>query len=337
MRNILIYLFAALLMASCSNSTYEVNIYTDRHYESDETLFKLFTEKTGIKVNVLKADSDQLIKRLELEGKNSPADLFFSSDAGRLHRAKEKGLLQPATSGYITTNVPAGLRDGENYWTGITKRTRVIVYHKGRVNPELLSTYEELASPAWRGKILCRSSQSPYNQSLLASFVAYYGYDAAGTWADAIYRNFAQEPKGNDRDQMKAIAAGVGDVALVNSYYLGLLMNSYNKEERNIGNEIRVFFPNQQDRGAHVNISGMGMVKGSRHKENAIRLMEFMLSQESQKYLTDQNHEYPVVDGVEWSNLLKSWGTFKADVQGVSKLGKFQGDAVKIFNQVGWK
>jgi iron(III) transport system substrate-binding protein len=337
MNRLILFLLASLIMTSCRTASDEVNVYTDRHYESDEILFKKFTEKTGIRVNVVKADSDQLIKRLELEGENTPADMFISSDAGRLNLAREKGLLQPASSEFITENVPSELRDSENYWTGLTKRTRIIVYHTERVNPEQLSTYEALAEQVWKGKILCRSSQSTYNQSLLASIVAYDGYDSAKTWADAINKNFAQEPKGNDRDQVKAIAAGIGDIALINSYYLGLLMNSSNEEERNVSNNVGVFFPNQDGRGAHVNISGMSVVKSARNKENSIKLMEFMLNHESQKLLTDSNHEYPVVEGVEWSDLLRSWGTFKADLNGVSKLGKYQGEAVKIFNLVGWK
>ena len=336
------YLFIYFVFASNIASIFAwqnsvVNIYSHRHYDVDKQLFRKFTQETGIKVNVVKANADQLIKRLEIEGKNSPADILITVDAGRLHRAKEKRLLQPIRSEVLEKNIPVHLRDHEGYWFALTIRARVIVYAKDRVQPQELSTYEALTDEKWRGKILVRSSQNIYNQSLLASIITTVGPKKAKVWAKGITANFARRPKGNDRDQIKAIAAGIGDVALVNSYYLGKLLSSKDANDRKAAQAVKVFFPNQNDRGTHINISGIGVTASSKNKENAIKLIEFLSSPEAQKLFAEANFEYPVSPNVEKCSLVQSWGDFKSAKIDLTQLGKHNYEAVKIFDEVGWR
>ncbi len=329
-------LFSAALLTSCSTPTDQVNVYSGRHYQSDETLFRHFTEQTGIRVNLIKADTDQLINRMQLEGSSSPADLLITADAGRLVSAAANGLLQAVDSELVRQTVPPAFRDPQGYWTGLTKRARVIVYHKDRVDPSELSTYEDLADPAWQGRVLVRSSQNHYNQTLMASIVAALGPEQAETWARGLVSNMARSPQGNDRDQVKAMAAGLGDVAIVNTYYMGLLLNSSNEEERQVAAQAGIFFPNQQGRGTHVNISGIGMAVHAPNKENARKLIEFLLSDEAQRVLSSDNYEYPVSQRVEWPELLQSWGTFREDTIPLSRLEPWLQEAMFIFNRAGW-
>lgn len=330
--------FGAVLF-SCGTGEKEevVNVYTHRHYEADQQLFDKFTEATGIKVNVVSASADELIQKLELEGANSPADVLITVDAGRLHRAEEKDLLQPVSSEVLSTNIPAKYRDQEGHWFGLTYRARIIAYSTERVNPEELSTYEALTAPEWKGRVLTRSSENIYNQSLLASIIAHHGQEGAQDWAAGLLANMARDPKGSDRDQVKAVAAGEGDVAIVNTYYIGIMLNDANEEERKAAEKIAIFFPNQEDRGTHINISGAGVTKYAPNKENAIKLIEFLSNQESQEFLANINFEYPVNPKAEFSDLLKTWGTFKADELHLSVLGENNSDAVVIFDKVGWK
>ena len=314
----------------------EVNVYSHRHYATDKQLFKLFTEKTGIKVNVVKADADQLIKRLEIEGSNSPADVLITVDAGRLYRAKEKGLLQPIVSEVLNQSIPSHLRDPAGHWFGLTTRARVIVYSKKRVDPSELDTYEDLTSAKWKGRVLVRSSHNIYNESLLASIVASEGADIARKWAKGMVQNFARKPKGNDRDQMKAIAARIGDVAIVNTYYVGLMLNSDSENERKVARELGIFFPNQKGRGTHINVSGAGVTAHAKNKESAIKFIEFLSSKEAQQTFAKANYEYPVNPDVQIPSLLQSWGTFKAEKINLSLLGRYNRVAVKIFDEVGW-
>lgn len=345
-------LLASFLIQSCSGNTNKenaavnsdttsteqvVNVYTHRHYETDQELFKKFTENTGIKVNVVNAGADELIKRMELEAEKSPADVLITADAGRLHKAKEMGLLQSVDSDVLQSNVPSHLKDPENHWFGLTFRARVIVYAKDRVKPAQLSTYEDLTAPKWKGKILTRSSENIYNQSLLASIIAAHGREGAKDWANGLKNNFAREPKGSDRDQMKAVAAGEGDIAIVNTYYLGNLLNSDDPEEKKAGEALSVYFPNQNDRGTHINVSGAGITKHAPNKENAIKFVEYLTSDEAQKAFAEANFEYPVKKDVEVSPTLKAWGEFKADSLNLSELGKNNRDAVMIFDEIGWK
>ena len=320
-------------------NTQEVNIYSHRHYDTDKQLYKIFEKDTGIKVNVVKAKANELIKRLELEGKNSPADILITSDAARLYLAQQKGLLQKVSSKKLNELVPSNLRQKDGYWYALTKRARVIVYNKDKINPSILSTYKALTSSNLKGKVLIRKASNIYNQSLLASMIANDGKQKAKEWAKAMVNNFARVPKGSDRDQMKAVAAGVGDIAVVNTYYVGKLLNSKKRSEVEVGKKMEVFFPNQgvNDRGTHINISGAGVTKYSKNKDNAIKLIEFLLSKKAQSLFAKANYEYPVNENVESSKLLKSWGTFKEDTLSLEALGQNNAKAVKIFNEVNWK
>lgn len=314
-----------------------VNVYTARHYEIDSQIFQEFTKQTGIQVNEVKGNAEELIERLRREGESTEADLFITVDGGVLDYAKQNDILQPVESEIVEQNVPAELRDKDNMWVGMATRARVIAYSKDRVNPEELSTYEDLASDKWKGKVLARSSTSLYNQSLLASLIELNGEEQAEQWAQGVVNNFAREPQGNDRDQAKAIVAGVGDVAIMNTYYVGLLLNSKDPEEVKVGESIGVFFPNQETTGTHRNISGIALTKHSKNKENAIKLIEFMTSKEAQTMLTQGNYEFPVNDDAELPELLQSWGPFKAQQIDFAKLGEHNKKAVEIFNKVGWK
>ncbi|MEZ5303357.1 MAG: Fe(3+) ABC transporter substrate-binding protein [Verrucomicrobiales bacterium] len=320
-----------------TTSAEELLLYSDRHYEEDEALFKEFTKETGIEVKMVKSGADQLIERLKAEGAKSPADLLLTADAGRLHRATEDGLLQAVESEVLAERIPENLRHPEGYWFGFTQRSRVIVYAKDRVKPSELSTYEDLADPKWRGRILARSSSNIYNQSLLASIIAADGADKAEAWAAAVRKNMARAPQGSDRDQAKAVVKGLGDIAIMNTYYVGLLASSPDAGEREVAAKIGVFFPNQDGRGAHVNVSGAGVTKVSKNKGAAVKLLEFLTEKETQEAFAKTTYEYPAVKDAAWSDLLKSWGEFKADDLNLAILGKNNKEAVRIFNRVGWE
>lgn len=313
-----------------------VTLYTHRHYETDQKIFAKFQEETEIEVKVVKANADELLQRMESEGEQSPADVLITVDAGRLVRAKEKDLLQSVNSEILEQQVPAHLRDNDNKWFGITKRARIIVYDKNKVNPEDLSTYEALTDARWKNKILIRSSGNIYNQSLMASLIANNGEDQAFNWGKGMVANFARNPKGNDRDQVKAILAGEGEIAIVNTYYLGKLLNSANATEIEAGKAVGVFFPNQNDRGTHINISGIGVAKYAPNKENAIKLIEYLLSKDVQEIFAKANYEYPVNPAAETSDLLNSWGEFKEDNLALSKLGELNKSAVILFDKAQW-
>lgn len=314
-----------------------VNIYSDRHYDTDQALFDMFTEETGIKVNIVKAKSDELLERLETEGEDTEADLVITSDVGRLYRANEKGLTKELVSEVVDSNVPENFRDAKNNWTALTMRARILAYSLDRVNPADLSTYEALTADEFAGKVVVRSSSNIYNQSLLASFIALNGEEAATEWAAGIVKNFARDPKGNDRDQMKAVVAGEGDLAIVNTYYVGKLLNSSDPVEVEVGKQIGVFFPNQETTGTHVNISGAALTKHGKNSEEATLLVEFLTSEKAQSDYANANYEYPVNPNVEPSELLKSFGEFKAQDIDLSLLGANNADAVKVFGKVGWQ
>ncbi|MGC1631565.1 MAG: Fe(3+) ABC transporter substrate-binding protein [Gelidibacter sp.] len=314
-----------------------VNVYTHRHYEPDQDIFNKFEEKTGIKVKVVNASADELIQKMKMEGKQSPADVLITVDAGRLSRAKELGLLQSIDSEILENAVPLHLQDADNQWFGLTKRARIIAYAKDRVKPEELSTYEDLTAAKWKGKILVRSSSNIYNQSLMASIIANDGEEAAKKWAEGMVANMARSPKGSDRDQVKAVVAGEGDLAIVNSYYIGKMLNSPDPEEVKAANQIGLFFPNQNDRGTHINVSGAGVAKYAPNKENAILFIEYLISEEAQQVFTNANYEYPVLESVAPVQDIKNWGDFKEDNLGLNKLGEHNKKAVLIFDEAGWK
>ncbi|MEM9445521.1 MAG: Fe(3+) ABC transporter substrate-binding protein [Verrucomicrobiota bacterium] len=331
----MITLACGLLMHSAFSAE-EVNIYSHRHYDADKQLFEKFTETTGIKVNIVKAKADQLIERLLAEGEYSPADLLMTADIGRLHKARELKLLQAAESEYLKKNIPENLRDKDNQWFALTKRARVIAYHKDRVNPEDLSTIEALTDPKWKGKILIRSSTNIYNQSLIASMIAHHGVEKTEEWAKGFVANFARSPKGSDRDQMRAVVAGEGDLAIVNTYYLGILSNGDDKDKA-VAEQIRIFFPNQGDRGTHVNVSGVGLTRYAKNKDNAIKLMDFLASAQAQSLFAQANFEYPVIDNIKSSELVESWGNFKEDTISLSQVGLYNEAAIKLSDRVGWE
>ncbi len=315
----------------------DINVYTHRHYDSDKKLFNKFTDLTGIKVNVIKGSADQLIQRLQSEGKKSPADVLLTVDAGRLVRAKELSLLQPVYSEKLMENVPKIMRDSENYWYGLTVRARAIIYAKDRVNKKELSTYEDLADSKWRGRIVARSSNNIYNQSLLSSLIEANGFESALQWAKSVRKNMSRKPRGNDRDQARAVASGVADLALVNTYYIGLLANSSNKADREVAEKLDVFFPNQNGRGAHINVSGGGVTSSSKNKAEAIKFLEFLTEVENQKIFSESNYEYPLKYENINNPIFLEWGKFKADDIHLSILGKKNSDAVKIFDISGWE
>ena len=315
----------------------ELNIYTHRHYDSDKILFKKFTNLTGIKINVIKGSADQLIQRLQSEGKKSPADVLITVDAGRLVRAKNLGLLQPISSSILMRNVPEIMRDSEKFWFGLSVRARVIVYAKDRVKESELSTYEDLANPKWNGRIVVRSSNNIYNQSLLASIIKSNGTGEALDWARSVRGNMARKPRGNDRDQARAVASGVADLAIINTYYLGLLANSSNKKDVEVANKLKVFFPNQKGRGAHINVSGGAVTASSKNKKEAIRFLEFLTEIENQKIFSESNYEYPLDYKNATGGIFSEWGKFKADKMKLSILGLKNSEAVKLFDIAGWE
>jgi iron(III) transport system substrate-binding protein len=315
----------------------EINLYTHRHYNSDKLLFKAFTKKTGIKINVIKGSADQLIQRLQTEGENSPADILLTVDAGRLVRAKNLGLLQPITSPLLIKQIPSEMRDLDGYWYGLTVRARALVYSKDRVKQNQLSTYEDLAHKKWRGRIVVRSSNNIYNQSLLASIIAANGELDAYKWAKSVRSNMARSPRGSDRDQARAVASGLADVAIMNTYYLGVMANSSDKKDQDVVKKIAVFFPNQKGRGTHINVSGAGITKSSKNKEEALKFLEFLTNENSQKVFSSANHEYPLKINEHDSTILKSWGQFKYDPLSLSVLGEKNTQAVKIFDKAGWE
>jgi iron(III) transport system substrate-binding protein len=335
---ILIYSLLAVLTLAYSCAEGEVvNVYSSRHYDVDGRLLAMFTEETGIRVNLVKADSDQLVTRLGLEGNRSRADVLITADASRLIQARELGLLQRMDSRLVESSVPAHWRDSELYWTGLTKRVRLIVYDPSRVDPTELSDYEDLTSEKWRGRLLVRSSASHYNQTLMASVIEALGEEKAQEWAEGIVANMAHAPRGNDRDQVKFIASGAGDVAIVNSYYMGLLHVSQNPAERSLARQMKVFFPNQNGRGSHVNISGAGLTASASNIENGTRLIEFMLSTRIQEMIASENFEYPVITEARWPDLMLGWGDFKEDTVSLETLGKHREQSIMIFNHSGWK
>ena len=334
---VLATLVLAVALSLPAVASEEINLYSARKENLIKPLLDRFTEATGIKVNLVTGKADALLKRLQIEGRNSPADLFITVDAGRLYRAREAGVLRPVSSGVLNAAVPANLRDPEGFWFGLSQRARPIFYARDRVKPEQLSSYEALAEPQWKGRICVRSSNNIYNQSLVASMIANIGEAATEDWARGLVRNLARPPKGGDRDQLKAAAAGQCDVAIANTYYAGAMINSKDPAQRAAIAKLAIFWPNQDGRGAHINVSGVGMTASARHQANAVKLMEYLVSPESQQWYAEVNQEYPVRPGVAWSETIKAWGEFKADSLNLAKLGELNAAAVRLMDRAGWK
>lgn len=314
-----------------------VNIYSARHYDVDEVLYDRFTDDTGIEVNILEGKPDELIERIKNEGAQSPADIYMAVDAGRLWRAQEAGIFQPAESEVLKGAVPESLQAPDGEWFGLTSRARLLVYNTANVEPSELSTYEALANPEWKGRVCVRSSGNVYNQSLVGSMVETIGAEATEEWAKGLVANFARQPEGGDVDQIKAVASGLCDVAIVNHYYWARLAKSDDSENVEVISKTGVFFPNQDDRGTHVNVSGMGLVKNAPNAENAIALMEYMVSADAQELFANANNEYPVVPGVEMDPVVAELGEFKVDEVNVSSYGRNNPEVNEIVDRAGWQ
>ena len=318
--------------------TSELNLYTSRHYDTDDTLYNSFTEATGIQVNMVEASADELIERIKSEGENSPADILITVDAGRLWRAEQDGLFQPVDSETLNNAVPANLRQADGLWFGFSKRARVLMYNRDRVNPTELSTYEDLVDPKWRGRLLTRTSTNIYSQSLTGAMLHHMGAEATEEWARGFVANFARQPEGNDTAQIQAVAAGVGDVAIANSYYLARLMKSEDPADQAVAEQVGMFFPNQGEgeRGTHVNISGGGVLRSASNYEAAVQFLEHLVSSQSQQYFASGNNEYPVVAGTPVDPVLDSFGTFQEDEIDASIFGGNNDEALRIMDRAGW-
>ncbi len=315
----------------------EVNLYSARKEKLIKPLLDTFTKETGVKVNLVTAKAGPLLKRLKTEGLNSPADLLITTDAGRLHKANEAGVLQVTESDVLNKAVPASFRDPKGVWYGLSLRARPIFYVKDKVKPEELSTYEALADDKWKNRICIRSSSNIYNQSLVASMISNNGAEKTQLWANKFVTNLARKPKGGDRDQIKAAAAGECDIAIANTYYYGNMIHGKDKKQNKAAEAVAIFWPNQADRGAHVNISGIAMTKASKNKANAQKLMEFLVNEESQNWYAQVNYEYPVISSGDWSDTLKNWGEFKADSINLATLGELNKDASQLMDKAKWK
>ena len=316
-----------------------VNIYSARKEALILPILERFRDQTGIEFNLVTGKADALLKRLRMEGEASPADVFITVDAGRLHRAKEAGVLQKIGSESIDAAVPAHLRDADGFWVALSKRARTIVYARDRVDATALSTYEGLADPTWKGRICIRSSGNIYNQSLVASMIEASGVEQTEAWAEGLVGNFARPPAGGDTDQLRAVAAGECDVAVANTYYFGRLAASSKEEDQAVAAALKVFWPNQGegDRGVHMNVSGVGITASAQNRESAIRLLEFLVSPEAQTWYAEVNHEYPVVPGVAASETLESFGAFNEDTLNLTALGANNRQAVELMDRAGWR
>ena len=334
--------FIALVLAACVPvpdvfAADEVNVYSSRKEELIKPLLDRFTAETGIEINLVTGKDAALLQRLKSEGVNSPADLLITTDAGNLHRAKEAGVTQSFVSGELAEVVPATYRDPDGHWVGLTLRARPVLYVEEETDPSVLSTYEALADPAFKGRICIRSSDNIYNQSLVASLIAANGVEATEAWAKALVANMARPPRGGDRDQIKAAAAGVCDIAIANTYYLAGMLASEDPAQRAAAEAMGVFWPNQAGRGAHVNVSGAAVTASAKHRDAAVELVEFLTTPASQEWYAQANGEYPIRDGVALSPTLAAWGPFKADDLNLSRLGELNADAVRLMDRAGWR
>ncbi|SMO38484.1 Fe(3+) ABC transporter substrate-binding protein [Gracilimonas mengyeensis] len=339
MKSTLLSLFAvAMLFMSCSSQE-EVNVYSARHYDTDQQLYDEFTEKTGIEVNLIEGGSDELIERVRSEGINSPADILITVDAGRLWRAEEADILQSFESDVINERVPSEFRHPDGLWIGLSKRVRGLVVNPDAVENHEELNYEDLAEPRFEGRVCVRSSNNIYNQSLIASMVETIGAEATEEWATGLVNNFARDPQGGDRDQIRAVAAGVCDVAIANHYYLAVMITGGDEADQEAASQVEFVFPNQgeDERGAHINISGAGILKNSPNKQNAVRFLEYLTTEDAQKYFISGNNEYPINDDAEIAEVLQSFGEYKSDAVNVSALGRNNPEAIQIMDRAGWQ
>ena len=315
-----------------------LNLYSSRHYQTDEALYANFTKTTGIKLNRIEAGEDPLIERLKNEGASSPADVLVTVDAGRLWRAEQMGLFQSVDSKVLASRLPDHMRTPNNQWFGFSARARVIVYNKAALKAADVQNYEDLADPKLKGKVCTRSGSHVYNLSLMSALIEHWGEAKAEQWAKGVVANFARAPKGGDTDQILAVAAGECGVAISNSYYYVRLLASDKPEDRKAIANIGLVWPNQKNFGTHMNVSGAGVVKYAKNREAAVKYLEYLASDQAQGYFAEGNNEWPVVKGAPLNNkALASLGSFKMDTLNISALGKNQPLAQKIFDRVGYK
>ena len=318
----------------------EVNIYTSRHYDADDLLYKQFTKNTGIEVNIIAGKGSALIERLKAEGANSPGDVFFTVDAGNLANFQKQGFLQPIQSETIKQVVPVELRGENDEWVAVAKRARVIFYNPELVNENEVKNinYEDLSNDMWKGKIVIRSSSNMYNQSLVSSLISNLGIEKTEKWAKGLVANFSRKPQGNDRSQIMAVANKEASIAIANTYYIGIMLSGKGGEDQlNAAKKVKIAFPNQGNRGTHINISGGGILKHSPNRENAEKFLEFLLSKEAQNHIVNNTFEYPVLGSVKPHPLIENFGEFKMDQTSVADFGKYNPDAVKLMDRVNWQ
>jgi iron(III) transport system substrate-binding protein len=314
-----------------------LNLYSSRHYDTDEALYSDFTKQTGIAINRVEAGEDPLLARMQSEGANSPADVLITVDAGRIEKAQGLGLLQPFASEALASRIPANLRDPDGNWFGFSTRARVLLVAKDKVADGAIRTYEDLADPKWKGKVLIRSSTNVYNQSLAGAMLAAHGAEKTEAWARGVVANMARPPRGGDTDQIKAAAAGEGDIAVANTYYFGRLAKSAKPEDKAVVDKLRVVFPNQGDRGTHVNISAAGIARHAKNLDAAKAFLEYLATPSAQRYFAFGNSEYPVVAGVEPPPHVAAWGQFKTDSLNARVFARNNAEALRIMDRAGWK
>ena len=332
---VLLSMIALTFSSSIAIAEEVVNLYSARHYDTDDALYSNFQKKTGIKVNLIEGGSDGLIERIVNEGKYSPADLLITVDAGRLWKAVERGVFQGVSSAVLSDRIPPNLRHPEGFWFGLSKRGRIIAYNKIRGLSENITNYEDLADQSLKGQVCMRSSSNIYNLSLMAALIEANGAEKAESWANGVVSNFARDPQGNDTAQLRAVSSGECGITVANTYYIGRLMGSGKEEDKKTIEGLGFLFPNQEGRGAHVNISGGGVAKFAPNKENAIRFLEYLTEESSQRMFSEGNNEYPVVGEV--SGPVASLGTFKEDSVNASLFGERQREAVMVYDRAGWR
>ena len=314
----------------------ELNLYSSRHYDTDERLYSDFEAATGIKINRIEGKADELIARMEAEGANSPADILLTVDTSRLERAKNAGVLQSIDSGVLEDRIPSNLQDSDNQWFGFSQRARILFYDKNDVS-EPPQTYADLADPKYKGQVCIRSGTNVYSQTILAAIIEHAGADAAKDWATGVVANFARDPQGGDTDQLRGIVSGECDISMSNTYYFA---RSIRKDVKGLSADrdmIGWVFPDQDGNGAHINLSGGGVAAHAPNKDNAIKFLEYLASDQAQQYFSAGNDEYPAVPGVTISDSVSALGEFKADDVSLSDVAKNVPEAQKIFNEVGWK
>jgi len=331
-----ITLVAGVVFAQAQDKV--LNLYSSRHYQTDEALYRNFTQLTGIKINRIEAGEDPLIERLKNEGSKSPADVLVTVDAGRLWRAEQLGLFQPTLSKVLESRLPANMRVPNNEWFGFSARARVIVYNKNQIKAADVQNYEDLANPKLKGKVCTRSGSHVYNLSLMSALIEHWGEKKAEEWARGVVANFARAPKGGDTDQIRAVAAGECGVAISNTYYYVRLMKSDKPEDRKVIEAVGLILPNQSSFGTHMNISGAAVLKHAPHKEAAVKFLEYLASDEAQSYFAEGNNEWPVVKNAPLTNReLAALGSFRMDNLNIGMLGRNQPLAQKIFDRAGYK